>query len=157
MKFKTILLLTVVVIIQMIILPWIMIEYNDDLGLPTFKIFILQYFGILLIILGFVIIGYCKRIFRIVGKGTPVPIEPPKEFVACGLYKFARNPMYISYVVIYIGLFFISGSLLMFIFTLLCIPLIHFAVVHFEEPSLEKRFGDTYLEYKKKVKRWGLI
>ena len=157
MELKSILLLIFVVLTQMVILPWIMIEYNDDLGLPTFKISILQYFGILLIILGFVIIGYCKRIFRIVGKGTPVPIEPPKEFVACGLYKFARNPMYISYVVIYIGLFFISGSLLMFIFTLLCIPLIHFAVVHFEEPSLEKRFGDTYLEYKKKVKRWGLI
>ena len=157
MRLRTTLFLIIVVIIQMVILPWIMIEYNDDLGLPTFKISILQYFGILLILLGFLVIGYCKRIFRISGKGTPVPIEPPKEFVTCGLYKFARNPMYISYIMIYIGFFFISGSWLMLIFTLLCVPLIHFAVVHFEEPSLEKRFGDTYLKYKKKVKRWWLI
>jgi protein-S-isoprenylcysteine O-methyltransferase Ste14 len=158
MKFKSILLLTVVVIIQMVILPWIMIEYNDDLGLPTFKIYILQFFGILLVIISLFIIGYCMRIFRVVGKGTPVPIEPAKEFVTSGLYKYLRNPMYVSYVIMYLGLFFISGSWLLFFFTLLLlIPFINLVVIFIEEPELEKRFGDTYLGYKKKVKRWGLI
>ena len=157
MKFKTLLLLMFVIFIQLFLLPWIMIHYNHILGLPTVQIPILQYLGVLLLIPCVIVILHCKNIFRIVGKGTPVPIEPPKEFVASGLYRFVRNPMYVSYITIYLALFFISGSTLLLFFTLLCIPAIHLAVVLIEEPSLEKRFGNTYLEYKKRVKRWGLF
>ena len=157
MKIKTFLLLMLVIFIQLFLLPWIMIHYNHNLGLPTVQIPILQYLGVLLVIPCAIVILHCKRIFRIVGKGTPVPIEPPKEFVASGLYKFVRNPMYVSYITIYFALCFISGSLLLLFFTLLCIPAVHLAVVLIEEPSLEKRFGNTYLEYKKRVKRWKLF
>jgi protein-S-isoprenylcysteine O-methyltransferase Ste14 len=157
MKIKTFLLLMLVIFVQLFLLPWIMIRYKHTLGLPTVQIPILQYFGVLLLISCVIVILHCKNIFRIVGKGTPVPIEPPKEFVASGLYRFVRNPMYVSYITIYIALFFVSGSLLLLFFTLLCIPAIHLAVVLIEEPSLEKRFGNTYLEYKKRVKRWGLF
>ncbi len=158
MKFKTILLFIFCVSIQLSILPWLMIKYNAKLGFSTLENPILQFFGILLVIISLFIIGYCMRIFRVVGKGTPVPIEPPKEFVTSGLYKYLRNPMYVSYVIMYLGLFFISGSWLLFFFTLLLlIPFINLAVIFIEEPELEKRFGDSYLEYKKKVKRWGII
>ena len=157
MKFKIMLLLIVAIFIQLFLLPWLMINLNDRLGLPIVKIPTLQFIGILLIIFSFMVILYCKRIFRIVGKGTPVPIEPPKEFVGSGLYKFIRNPMYVSYVMIYLALFFMFGSLLLLLLALLCIPLFHWAVIRFEEPSLEKRFGDAYLAYKTRVKRWGLL
>ena len=157
MKFKTFLLLIVVMFIQLFLLPWIMIHYNHSLGLPAVQIPILQYLGVVLLIPCGAVILHCKRIFRIVGKGTPVPIEPPKEFVASGLYKFIRNPMFASYITIYLALFFISGSLLLLFFTLLCALAIHLAVILIEEPILEKRFGDTWLEYKKRVKRWGLF
>ena len=158
MKFKTILLFIFCVSIQLFILPWLMIKYNAKLGFSTLENPILQFFGILLVIISLFIIGYCMRIFRVGGKGTPVPIEPPKEFVTSGLYKYLRNPMYVSYVIMYLGLFFIYGSWLLFFFTLLLLlPFINLVVIFIEEPELEKRFGDPYLEYKKKVKRWGII
>lgn len=157
MKIKTLLLLMFVIFIQLFLLPWVMIHYNQRLGLPTVQLPILPYVGVLLLIPCVIVILYCKRTFRIVGKGTPVPIEPPKELVASGLYKFVRNPMYVSYITIYLALFFISGSTLLLLFTLVCAFLIHLAVILIEEPSLKRRFGDTYLEYTKRVKRWGLF
>ena len=157
MKLKTLVLLIAVVSIQLIFLPWLVIILNDKLGFPTLTFSLFQYVGVVLLVPCAWVILYCKRIFRVVGKGTPVPIEPPKEFVAVGLYKHARNPMYISYVFIYFSMFLISGKLLLVILSILAAVFIHLAVVFYEEPSLEKRFGNTYLEYKKTVKRWGLF
>ncbi len=110
MKFKTILFFILNFSILLFILPWLMIKYNAQLGFSTLENPILQFFGILLVIISLFIIGYCMRIFRVVGKGTPVPIEPAKEFVTSGLYKYLRNPMYVSYVIMYLGLFFIKRA-----------------------------------------------
>jgi protein-S-isoprenylcysteine O-methyltransferase Ste14 len=85
-------------------------------------------------------------------KGTPVPFNPPPKLVTAGPYAYVRNPM-LSGVLIFlfgIGLVFKSISLI-FIFTPLFILINVMELKAVEEPELEIRLGEDYLEYKKKI------
>ena len=88
------------------------------------------------------------------GGGTPAPYDPPKFFVARGVYTHVRNPMMIGVILVLLGEAMLFGSLPVFIWALIffqaCLVLIPF----WEEPDLENRFGEAYLEYKRKVPRW---
>ena len=85
-------------------------------------------------------------------KGTPVPFNPPPKLVTNGPYAYVRNPMVTGVFLLLLGLgaFFRSVSLV-----LLFTPLFIFVNVSelkaIEEPELEKRFGDEYVEYKKRT------
>ncbi|VVA44202.1 conserved hypothetical protein [Candidatus Roizmanbacteria bacterium] len=97
---------------------------------------------------------YCSRLFLIFGKGTPVPVEPPKKLVVSGLYKYTRNPIYIGYFMILQGEFLFFGEFLLLIYFFLAIIGINIYVIFHEEPILKKRFGKSYQEYFKKIPRW---
>ena len=88
------------------------------------------------------------------GGGTPAPYDPPKFLVARGVYRYVRNPMMIGVILVLLGEAMLSGSLPVFTWALIffqaCLVLIPF----WEEPDLEHRFGEAYLEYKRKVPRW---
>src|SRR3989475_4958828 len=43
------------------------------------------------------------RRFPVVGRGTPAPFDPPRELVATGLYRWVRNPMYLSALLLLVG------------------------------------------------------
>ena len=88
------------------------------------------------------------------GKGTPAPIEPPKIFVARGLYRFLRNPMYFgALLTIFAEAIFFHSAWLMAYGVILWLAL-HTATVFFEEPQLEGRFGESYRLYKARTPRW---
>jgi protein-S-isoprenylcysteine O-methyltransferase Ste14 len=95
-------------------------------------------------------------LFLNIGKGTPFPNLPPKKLVVKGIYNYTRNPIFISYVVIFLSLFLILGHFLLLVYFILSIPFVHVHVIFIEEPPLRKRFGKSYLEYTKKVPRWFL-
>ena len=97
---------------------------------------------------------YCSSLFIIFGKGTPVPIEPPKKIVQQGLYKYVRNPMYLGYFAMVIGEALLFGAALLFVYVIVFILTTHIYVVYFEENDLKKRFGNSYDEYTKQVPRW---
>jgi len=88
------------------------------------------------------------------GEGTPAPWDPPQKLVILGPYRYVRNPMITGAVFILIGELLFLGSF--YILCWACIFFIgnHFWFVFFEEKGLEKRFGQSYLEYKKHVPRW---
>src|SRR5215213_1194222 len=54
--------------------------------------------------------------FLIQGRGTPAPIDPPKELVVAGFYRYVRNPMYVGIFLILLGYFlwFKSAGLLVY-------------------------------------------
>jgi protein-S-isoprenylcysteine O-methyltransferase Ste14 len=132
----------------------LLIYLNSLFNLPVFSNSVLKIMGLLLIVLGIVVISYCFGLFKIFGKGTPVPIEPPKELVIQGIYKHTRNPIYIAYMLIWFGEFFIFGKLLLLFYAIALMFIIHLGVVFYEEKSLLKRFGGGYNNYCKKVPRW---
>jgi len=85
-------------------------------------------------------------------KGTPVPFNPPPEVVTSGPYRYARNPMLTGVFLFLFGLgiAFDSFSLVLF-FTPLFIVINVWELKEIEEPELVKRFGDKYVEYRKRT------
>ena len=110
--------------------------------------------GIILMIAGGSLASVCALSFAIFGKGTPFPPDAPKEFVSTGPYKYVRNPMYIGGFMLFEGFAFVNLSVSMIIFGFLWLLIVHLFTIFYEEKTLEKQFGKSYLDYKKKVHRW---
>ena len=92
--------------------------------------------------------------FALRSAGTPVPLNPPKELVDTGPYAVIRNPMLTGVFLVLFGIGVLLGSFcLMFVFTPLFIVLNVWELKCIEEPELEKRLGQAYVEYKKRVPR----
>ena len=110
--------------------------------------------GILLLVLGIAGFLWTALDFAFAGRGTPAPIDPPKLLVVRGLYRCARNPMYISVLFVLFG-----ESALFRSWTLCCYALVFWAGFHlfvllYEEPVLREKFGESYVDYCKRVNRW---
>lgn len=84
---------------------------------------------------------------------SPIKLETD-TLITTGIYKFTRNPMYLSLVLALIAYFFWLGNLLAILGIVLFVILITYLQIKPEERILEKIFGKDYLTYKKKVRRW---
>jgi protein-S-isoprenylcysteine O-methyltransferase Ste14 len=89
------------------------------------------------------------------GRGTLAPIDPPRELVVRGLYRYTRNPMYNGVVAMLLGEAALFRSTGLLCYSLLMFVLFHLAVVVYEEPSLQAKFGEQYHSYRRRVPRWG--
>ena len=110
--------------------------------------------GIVPLAIGTLLLLWCLRDFYVAGKGTLAPWTPPEELVVVGLYRFSRNPMYLSVMLILCGwaLGFRSPPLAWY--AVLVAIAFHLRVVLFEEPWLDRRHGDRWAQYKSHVPRW---
>jgi len=87
-------------------------------------------------------------------KNTLITIRPASSLQTSGIYSLTRNPMYLGLLMIYIGIGFLKGNLWTFMFIPLVILVVtSFVIVH-EEKYLSRTFGNDYIEYKRKVRRW---
>ncbi|MCX6164415.1 MAG: isoprenylcysteine carboxylmethyltransferase family protein [Ignavibacteriae bacterium] len=121
-------------------------EYSDFISFPFDLIF-----GFLFLFPGIILTGSCV-IYFLKNKGTPVPFNPPPKLISDGPYAYSRNPMITGLFFILFGVGFICNSVtLTFIITPLFILLNIIELKNIEEPELEKRLGNEYLEYKKSV------
>jgi protein-S-isoprenylcysteine O-methyltransferase Ste14 len=109
--------------------------------------------GVPLVVVAITLFSYSVAKFRAVG--TPVPARKPTTvIVRTGPYRFSRNPIYLAFSVLQLGIaiWFNSGWLLA---TLVgAVALINFVVIPREERYLERKFGAQYLDYKASVRRW---
>jgi protein-S-isoprenylcysteine O-methyltransferase Ste14 len=110
--------------------------------------------GGLLIVAGLALVTWCVSLFVRVGKGTLAPWDPTTNLVAVGPYRYTRNPMITGVCTILIGEAVLFGSWHVAAWALTVIVLNHAHFLLVEEPGLERRFGDSYLEYKRAVPRW---
>jgi protein-S-isoprenylcysteine O-methyltransferase Ste14 len=114
----------------------------------------LRYSGLLFIIAGGLIYLWCAWDFVFAGKGTPAPIDPPKELVVKGLYKRVRNPMYVGVMSLIFGQAMYFESTGLFVYAGLVLLLFNAFVFFYEEPALRRKFGDSYKRYCETVPRW---
>lgn len=100
--------------------------------------------------------GYlaCLRDFVMRGRGTPFPADAPTVFVATGLYRHVRNPMYLAVALCIAGLACVRASLAPLAWLLVVSAGFHAFVVLHEEPALARRFGAAYEDYRRRVPRW---
>ena len=87
--------------------------------------------------------------------GTPIPPnQPTQALVFEGDYKATRNPMYLGFTLLLLGLGLAFDQL----WFVIAVPLAMFAVtklaIEREEAYLERKFGAEYLAYKQRVRRW---
>ena len=127
---------------------------SSSAGSEHFNIGVFRYVGVVPILLGASIYLWCAWDFTFAGKGTPAPIDPPKELVARGLYRYVRNPMYIGVGCVLIGEALFFQSLALLAYAAGALLLAHIFVVLYEEPALTRKFGDRYRRYRETVPRW---
>ncbi|NIS80858.1 MAG: isoprenylcysteine carboxylmethyltransferase family protein [Anaerolineales bacterium] len=106
------------------------------------------------IVLGACAFLWCYWLFFSIGKGTPWPFDPPKELVVSGPYRYVRNPMESSYLLVLFGevLLFESSALILYLIFNFLFLFMRQVVV--EEPVLRSRFGQSYEQYEKSVPRY---
>ncbi len=92
--------------------------------------------------------------FALRGLGTPAPIAPPSKLVVEGLHRYVRNPMYIGVLLIVIGQAVLFQSRILAEYSALFWLVTHLFVLLYEEPALQRKFGDEYRGYRQRVPRW---
>lgn len=110
--------------------------------------------GIIPLTIGALVLLWCNWAFVMKGRGTAAPYDPPVALVAQGLYRFVRNPMYVSAVLIVLGTGLLTGAAILFGYALLLAVSYHFFVRYYEEPHLQREFGTSYADYCAEVPRW---
>ena len=76
------------------------------------------------------------------------------ELVTNGIYKFSRNPAFLGFDLLYIGIVFMFFNVSLLLISLAGVVLFHFQIVMVEEPFLAKNFKDDYLAYKNNTNRY---
>ena len=92
-------------------------------------------------------------LFRRSGQ-SELPWKPTPSIVDSGPYRVTRNPMYLHMVLACVGCSIILSNVWILVLTPICaLVLQQFAILP-EEEYLERKFGDEYLDYKRRVRRW---
>lgn len=82
------------------------------------------------------------------------PWKPTTEIIERGPFRISRNPMYLQMVLVCIGFAVILWNVWILVLTPLCAWALQTLVIRPEEIYLEGKFGDRYLAYKHRVRRW---
>lgn len=110
--------------------------------------------GLSCVALGAVLLAACVFEFARSGRGTLSPVDPPRHLVVRGLYRYVRNPMYVSVTAIILGEALLTRSVALALYWAVWFAAANLFVIGFEEPSLRRRFGSSYEEYARQVGRW---
>lgn len=128
--------------------PWLILTHGGPTPAPG------AWYALVVIAGGIVLYAACVLFFGAVGRGTPGVWGSPRSVVTVGPYRWVRNPIYLSALLIVSGeaWLFLSPQLLLYAVGLAVA--FHLLVVGFEEPRLRRRFGVAYETYLDTVPRW---
>lgn len=132
-------------------IPWRYFGVRDvrpDLGSPS------QLTGLTVVAVGVTLLLTCIWEFARSGRGTLSPVDPPTTLVVRGLYRYVRNPMYLSVTAIVLGEVLLTGSRGLLLYWSIWFVAVNIFVRAFEEPTLRRQFGASYDEYTSRVGRW---
>jgi protein-S-isoprenylcysteine O-methyltransferase Ste14 len=87
-------------------------------------------------------------------KNTVVTIKAAESLQITGIYKITRNPMYVSLVLVYLGLTCLIGNWWNIILLPLLLLVVQEYVIKREEKYLARKFGNEYMDYRQRVRRW---
>ena len=112
-----------------------------------------HWLGVVLLVAGVSSILLAYR--ALLGVGTHIdPSQPTTRVVSGGIYAYSRNPVYLGLCLLVAGWGLQKNSLIFVASAFLLGAALWWAVVQREEAYLEKKFGDEYLSYKGRVRRW---
>ena len=109
--------------------------------------------GALLVVLGLLLGFSAVRVLR--GARTNInPYQPSTAVVTSGPYRWTRNPIYVSMILIYLGLALLLGVVGPLLLLLPVLAVMRFGVIEREERYLGQKFGEAYRSYTARVRRW---
>ncbi len=83
-----------------------------------------------------------------------IPQDEKTKLVTSGIYSYSRNPAFLGFDLVYIGVLSMFFNWGLFIITLVAVIMLHLQIVNVEEKFLMAAFGNDYLAYRKKVCRY---
>jgi protein-S-isoprenylcysteine O-methyltransferase Ste14 len=109
--------------------------------------------GLILIFVG---ISMAAISFRLMSKikTTFIPDGVPEKLVSTGPFKFSRNPIYLGMFLILFGTAFLMGSVSALLVSLIFTLIINFTWISHEEKKMSEIFGEDWINYCSKVRRW---
>lgn len=111
--------------------------------------------GLLIGVLGFTLIIWANyTLLQKISLEEREPFHKPSALVLNGPFQFSRNPVYLSVIMMALGLAMFLGSLILFIFPPILFIVFYRFLIRWEEKKLEETFGEEYLDYKRNVRRW---
>lgn len=128
---------------------WIVTSTDDTLAIGAAR-----WIGVPLLAVGVVSLLWCIVDFAQQGRGTLAPVDEPRFVVRGGLYRYVRNPMYVSVLTALLGEVLVFRSLWLIVWAVAFGLAFTVFVVIYEEPHLRRRFGTSYEEYLLSVPRW---
>lgn len=113
----------------------------------------LFYSGFVLMALsGFIALDGHIRLKR--AKTSIQPWKPTTTIITEGVYRYTRNPLYLSLCMLQLGIGLVINNAFIVVGSFLSALLFYIVAIRREEAYLERKFGDEYLEYKTKTRRW---
>lgn len=108
--------------------------------------------------LGFAALGFILGVLALIEfrrvRAAVDPKKPTKSFVTSGIYRYTRNPIYLGFVLMLIGLPLSMGIYWGVVLVWSLITFMNNMIIKHEETYLEKEFKDQYISYKSYVRRW---
>jgi protein-S-isoprenylcysteine O-methyltransferase Ste14 len=131
------------------LVPWLFTGWNTA-GAPVW----LRSAGWGLLVLGTAVVLEAFARFVVEGVGTPAPAAPTEQLVVGGLYRYVRNPMYLAVGAVILGQAAVLGRWVLVAYALAFGGTVWSFVHWYEEPTLSRRFGPAYDEYRRTVPGW---
>ena len=138
-----------------IIIFIIAVFFQNELPISrtVFQMQATKYAGTLFVLIAlFFIISGLRQFFR--SKNTLILIKPATSLQKSGIYAMSRNPMYCGLAIAYLGITCFIGSWWNIILFPILILICQEYIIKREEKYLELEFGEQYIEYRRKVRRW---
>ena len=137
----------------LIFLIALFIQKKVPLKDSVFHLQITKIAGISLFVISlFFLITSLRKFFQ--SKNTLILIKPASSLQTNGIYNISRNPMYVGLSIVYLGITCFIGNWWNIILFPLLLLILQEYIINREEKYLIRRFGQAYLDYKSKVRRW---
>jgi protein-S-isoprenylcysteine O-methyltransferase Ste14 len=145
-------------IVMTVVVPsWLLTRYSlidtQWVAWSTLAV-VMRVLGAIVLLAGLLLFAWCVSLFARVGRGTLAPWDPAQQLVAVGPYRYVRNPMISGVLAVLAGEALLAGSRILALWFLVFAAFNYAYFVLVEEPGLERRFGESYREYKERVPRW---
>ena len=109
--------------------------------------------GPAIVVLSFAL--FFGAVYTMVRAQASIPTHTPTEaIVKGGPFRLSRNPIYLSMLLLQLGIGFWANSLWFLLLAAASFGLLTWGVITREERYLERKFGEPYLSYKGDVRRW---
>jgi protein-S-isoprenylcysteine O-methyltransferase Ste14 len=117
-------------------------------GLP------IVWLGVALVILGVALSVTAAGLFRRVGTELNPTSPANAKLVTSGPFRLTRNPMYLSLIVVSLGVAIWIGAWPMFLAPIATFATANWVHIPFEEAKMRRQYGEAYDAYKRRVRRW---